>query len=162
MTNDVLESLRVCAAEGPCTKCHERIRRKCIANLTRKAADVIENLQTKNAALRRQIDNLTSSNAVIVKEFDKKLEELAEVKAERSWISVKDRLPECNGTFLVVENYCGGAFITTVMYTPKYDGFDKHLRGKAMWYDYDRECGDYEKTDITYWMPLPEPPEKEM
>ena len=48
----------------------------------RAAADAMENLQTENAAIRRQIDNLTSANAVMVKEFDKKLEELAQVKAE--------------------------------------------------------------------------------
>ena len=48
----------------------------------RAAADAMENLQTENAALRRQIDNLSSAQAVMVKEFDKKLEELAEVKAE--------------------------------------------------------------------------------
>ena len=49
----------------------------------RAAADAMENLQTENAALRRQIENLTSAQAVMVKEFDKKLEELAQVKAER-------------------------------------------------------------------------------
>ena len=47
----------------------------------RAAADAMENLQTENAALRRQIENLTSAQAVMVKEFDKKLEELAQVKA---------------------------------------------------------------------------------
>ena len=47
------------------------------------AADAMENLQTENAALRRTIDNLTSAQAVVLKEFEAKLEELAEVKAER-------------------------------------------------------------------------------
>lgn len=47
------------------------------------AADAIENLMTENAALRRTIDNLTSAQAVVLKEFEVKLEELAEVKAER-------------------------------------------------------------------------------
>lgn len=60
----------------------------------RAAADAMENLQTENAAPRRTIDNLTSAQAVVLKEFEAKLEELAEVKAERGWISVKDRLPE--------------------------------------------------------------------
>lgn len=36
MTNDVLESLRVCAAEGHCTKCYEGMRRKTISDLSRK------------------------------------------------------------------------------------------------------------------------------
>lgn len=47
----------------------------------RAAADAIENLQTENAALRRQIDNLTDVQAVMVKEFTEKLEELDQVKA---------------------------------------------------------------------------------
>ena len=47
----------------------------------RAAADAMENLQTENAALRRTIDNLTSAQAVVLKEFEAKLEELAEVKA---------------------------------------------------------------------------------
>ena len=49
----------------------------------RAAADAMENMQTENAALRRTIDNLTSAQAVVLKEFEAKLEELAEVKAER-------------------------------------------------------------------------------
>ena len=48
----------------------------------RAAADAMENMQTENAALRRQIDNLSSAQAVMVKEFDKKLEELHEAKSE--------------------------------------------------------------------------------
>ena len=51
--------------------------------IMRAAADAMENLQTENAALRRTIDNLTSAQAVVLKEFEVKLEELAEVKAER-------------------------------------------------------------------------------
>ena len=39
-------------------------------------------VEEQNAAIRRQIDDLTSAQAVIVKEFDKKLEELDQVKAE--------------------------------------------------------------------------------
>lgn len=46
----------------------------------RAAADAMENLQTENAALRRQIDNLTSAQAVMVKELDKKQEQLHETK----------------------------------------------------------------------------------
>lgn len=48
-----------------------------------RATDRIMELQTENTALRRQIENLTSAQAAMVKEFDKKLEELAQVKAER-------------------------------------------------------------------------------
>lgn len=48
-----------------------------------RVADAFENLLTENAALRRHIDNLTDAQAVMVKEFTAKLEELEEVKAER-------------------------------------------------------------------------------
>lgn len=64
-----------CGLSGECS--HE----SCL--LETKAADAIENLQTENAALRRHIDNLTSAQAVMVKEFMAKLEELDLVKAER-------------------------------------------------------------------------------
>lgn len=57
----------------------------------RAAADVMENLQTENAALRRTIDNLTSAQAVVLKEFEAKLEELAEVKAERDALAERNR-----------------------------------------------------------------------
>ena len=49
----------------------------------RAAADAMENLQTENAALRRATDALTGAQAVMVKEFTAKLEDLAQVKAER-------------------------------------------------------------------------------
>ena len=48
-----------------------------------RAADAIENLLTETAALRRQIDNLTSAQAAMVDQFNTKLEELHETKSER-------------------------------------------------------------------------------
>ena len=42
-----------------------------------RATDRIMELQTENTALLRQIENLTSAQVAMVKEFDKKLEELA-------------------------------------------------------------------------------------
>ena len=57
----------------------------------RAAADAMENLQAENAALRRTIDNLTSAQAVVLKEFEAKLEELAEVKAERDALAERNR-----------------------------------------------------------------------
>ena len=49
----------------------------------RAAADAMENLQTENAALRRVVDNILNEQDMMIKEFTAKLEELAEVKAER-------------------------------------------------------------------------------
>ena len=45
-------------------------------------ADAFENIITENAALRRHIENLTDAQAVVVKEFETKLEELHEAKSE--------------------------------------------------------------------------------
>ena len=47
-----------------------------------RATDRIMELQTENTALLRQIENLTSAQVAMVKEFDKKLEELHESKSE--------------------------------------------------------------------------------
>lgn len=52
-----------------------------IYDLCTDAADAIENLTTENTALRRQIGNLTSAQAVMVKEFEEKLEELGQAKS---------------------------------------------------------------------------------
>lgn len=57
----------------------------------RAAADSLENLKTENAALWHVVDNILNEQTMMIKEFMAKLEELAQVKAERSWISIKDR-----------------------------------------------------------------------
>ena len=83
MTNDeIVDALRCCVEED-CTRCHVGYKSGflCRDDVDSKAADAIENLQTENAALRRQIDNLTDAQAVMVKEFTEKLEELDQVKA---------------------------------------------------------------------------------
>ncbi|MCI7735182.1 MAG: DUF551 domain-containing protein [Dysosmobacter sp.] len=107
----------------------------------RAAADAMENLQTENAALRRHIETLTSAQVVMVKEFTEKMEELERVKAERSWISVKDRLPEDKQRVLVRCKTVG----TTA--------------GWRLWGEWMTDLGDG-GSEVAYWMPLPEPPEE--
>ena len=84
-------------------------------------------------------------------------------KLENKWISVNDRLPDENGRYLC---YCGESFIkTTDIYSfaknlkkvDKYDFRDK----KAGWYSYDSEWGYFERSGVTHWMPLPEPPKED-
>lgn len=54
-----------------------------------------------------------------------------------NWISVKDRMPTENGRYLVVERHLYKWVGVSTMRNGKFD------------------------MPITYWMPLPEPPEKE-
>lgn len=74
------------------------------------------------------------------------------------WISVKDRLPEENGRYLVYKVCSYGNYIDIARWTSNYEGFEEHLNDKAIWYKYDSEFGDYEIDGITHWMSLPESP----
>lgn len=104
--DEIVKGLRTCTAENSsCEDCPyddpADVLCECANRVSKDAADAIEYLQTENAALQRQIDNLTSAQAVMVKEFEEKLEELAEIKEERDaalrmkWECVgADDLPE--------------------------------------------------------------------
>ena len=83
MAMDVFRTCEGCDLEENCSV------RGCAILMA--AADAMENLMTENAALRRTIDNLTSAQAVVLKEFEAKLEELAEVKAERDALAERNR-----------------------------------------------------------------------
>ena len=70
-----------------------------------------------------------------------------------NWISVKDRLPLCNGCYLVFRpHYYDRYGLVTICY---FDGTDT-------WHDDDRV--NFEKVlsegDVSHWMPLPEPPKE--
>ena len=56
------------------------------------------------------------------------------VEKRKNWISVKDRLPEKDGRYLVVENHFGGWVGVSSIREGNFD------------------------TDVKYWMPLPEAP----
>lgn len=64
------------------------------------------------------------------------------------WISVKDRLPEKGGYYLVVTD---DAMIS----------IEEFSKEKLAWLGYDWDNAEvYELIRITHWMPLPEPPEE--
>lgn len=83
------------------------------------------------------------------------------------WISVKDRLPEKDGEYII----CIRGYITTTEFCnidPEYNPNNpycvesKDIYRGAGFYRYLGE-GEYEMYDadeITHWMPLPEPPEE--
>lgn len=66
------------------------------------------------------------------------------------WISVKDRLPETNGKYLVAH------------YSMQFKRYFLDL----LYYDTQNKdeyfyCAEGYKLKVDYWMPLPEPPKKE-
>ena len=83
----------------------------------------------------------------------------------QEWISVKDRLPEKDGTYLVTTNSFGNRQSVKLRWFAKdgenVDAYD--LAGqKDVWYLYDIECGYVSIKTVTHWMPLPEMPKVEL
>lgn len=84
----IIIALRLCSAvNSSCEECPANEPAddlcECSNKVSIAAADAIENLLAETAALRRQIDNLTSAQAAMVDQFNTKLEELHETKSER-------------------------------------------------------------------------------
>ena len=82
----------------------------------------------------------------------------------QEWISVKDRLPEKDGAYLVTTNSFGDRQSVKLRWFAKdgenVDAYD--LAGqKDVWYLYDIECGYVSIKTVTHWMPLPQPPKEE-
>ena len=82
----------------------------------------------------------------------------------QEWISVKDRLPEKDGAYLVTTNSFGDRQSVKFRWFAK----DAEMAGaydlagqKNVWYLYDSECGYISINSVTHWMPLPEPPKNE-
>ena len=74
------------------------------------------------------------------------LEECLEAYKETRWIPVSERLPDDRTSILVYHNISG---LTDEAW------FYKHIRHPLHEYDID----DQYWSDVTHWMPLPEPPE---
>ena len=76
----------------------------------------------------------------------------------QEWISVKDRLPETDGIYIICDcRLSGNPWIHTA-------GFIKASSSWCEWHGvyYDDVYGRYSKQDkITHWMPMPQPPKGE-
>lgn len=85
------------------------------------------------------------------------------------WISIKERLPEENGQYLVVVDYVSRDtkpyvkilnFSHNLKLHPFFRYDDNVKNCQSGWWDSDIE-DDWIVTGVTYWMPLPEVPEEE-
>ena len=67
-------------------------------------------------------------------------------KIESGWISVKDRLPEKSAQYLIYQSWAASICAFNVVRWSSEKGWMGHEVGSRI-------------EGITYWMPLPEPPE---
>ena len=82
----------------------------------------------------------------------------------QEWVSVDDRLPQKDGSYLVTANYFGkNQCIDVLGFVKDGETVDKYdLAGqKYVWYFYDSEYGYVSTDSVTHWMPLPHPPKGE-
>ena len=82
----------------------------------------------------------------------------------QEWISVKDRLPQKDGSYLVTTNYFDtDQAINILCFAKDGETVDEYdLAGqKYAWYFYDSEYGYVSTDSVTHWMPLPQPPKGE-
>ena len=81
----------------------------------------------------------------------------------QEWISVEDRLPENDGSYLVTMNSFGGRKYIGVRWFAK-DGEavnEYELAGQEnVWYYHDSEWGYISIDSVTHWMPLPQLPKE--
>ena len=103
-----------------------------IADFLEKYESEKENLIHYNADLNNQLNKAEAH-------IEKLQKQLAEQQPE--WISVEDRLPEENGTYLIAVK---GSYVS------HFTGFD---------IESNEFCDNvFRKADVTHWMSLPEPP----
>ena len=81
----------------------------------------------------------------------------------QEWVSVDDRLPENDGSYLVTMNSFGGRKYIGVRWFAK-DGEavnEYELAGQEnVWYYHDSEWGYISIDSVTHWMPLPQLPKE--
>ena len=101
------------------------------ADAVQQAADAIEEMQSAERKFLHIISDLES--------------QIDQLKRERKWIPVTERLPEDGQDILAVHIYCGEVRIVPANYD------------RGVWYD----CVFNRVADhITHWMPLPESPKE--
>lgn len=166
----LVESLRLCQfGECGCGKCYYKELKgdwctednhpeffDCDDKLKLDAASAIEALQEKvNQAEKRKTELLERNEELELKidmltadctNYEIFIDELK--AAQPHWVSVKERLPDKPGLYLVAYYYW--ADIKKKNHKVGLDSW----RGKTTWARHDNRT-------VTHWMPLPEPPQEE-
>lgn len=115
---------------------------KCVYTLVRSAKDGERNV------------NLVANE--LGREFRKRNKRIAELEAERQWISVEDRLPEIDDVVLVHRYGLQEPFIGTLL--EEIPTFEETFDTFTYWDDARNDGQHWD--DVTHWMPLPEPPKE--
>lgn len=149
MYDELIKQMMACCKGVPCKDANCGFNPKsdldCIEQLLTKAADAIEDLE-KCLAIALLEYQIANNKWLITEEY---------TKQKLQWIPVTERLPNCNGCYLVWRPHFFGGEIGM----PSICYFD----GSNTWHD---SYGvDFERIlhpkDVTHWMPLPQPPESE-
>lgn len=131
--------------------------------LKEEADKVMDAMETRIKELEEKYKRLFGENqgnfdamSIAIDGWEKRecalLERITELESQLpKWISVKDRLPEKYGPYLVIYKDCKGDDVMDVFHYL----LDK-TDGSTCWvYDYQ------EVTSVTHWIPLPPPPTTE-
>lgn len=125
-----------------------------------KKSDVIAYIRNEAKEAQSAFEELGGESGIIAEAFEDLANELEDFPAVSvpQWISVKDRLPDVAGMYIVTacDEWCShgeGIWYDTVVVVAEYSGSCWN------WNDNGIDC-DIDDL-VTHWMPLPEPPKGE-
>lgn len=109
----------------------------------------------------RDTEEVAAERAAMCRGLDYAMRIVEQMPTVGGWISVKDRLPEKDGQYLVCLNQ---THLMVVSFAKKLEEVDREVfagRDEPGWFEWDTEwCGFYEVTMVTHWMPIPKLPQE--